>query len=65
MQLRSIDAARDLGLAAPPPFTMADIRNAIPPHCFKKDVWRSLRYLALDVAVVAALAVGAYSLDAW
>jgi omega-3 fatty acid desaturase (delta-15 desaturase) len=50
-------------LANPPPFSLQDIRNAIPAHCFEKDVWRSFAYLALDVGVVAALALAAYTLD--
>ena len=53
------------GLAAPPPFTLADIRNAIPAHCWQKDTWRSFSYLARDVAVVFGLAAGAYTLNSW
>ena len=52
-------------LSAPPPFSLADIRNAIPAHCWAKDTWRSMAYLALDVGIVTALAVGAYTLNAW
>ncbi|GAB4821985.1 hypothetical protein N2152v2_009031 [Parachlorella kessleri] len=50
-------------LANPPPFSLQDIRDAIPKHCFEKDVFRSFAYLALDVGVVCALAYGAYHLD--
>lgn len=44
---------------------MADLRKAIPEHCFKKDVWRSVRFLARDVVLVAGLAFGAHQLDTW
>jgi hypothetical protein len=53
------------GLAEAPPFTLADIKNAIPADCFKKDTWRSMAYLARDVAVVVGLAAGAYTLNQW
>lgn len=52
-------------LSAAPPFGLADIRAAIPNHCWEKNAWRSMAYLALDVGIVAALAVGAYTLNAW
>lgn len=45
-----------------PPFTLADIRKAIPEKCFKKDAMRSLSYLARDVFVVAGLAFGALAI---
>ncbi|KAK9821935.1 hypothetical protein WJX81_004592 [Elliptochloris bilobata] len=53
------------GLAAPPPFTLSDIKAAIPAHCFVKDTWRSMAYLARDVAVVFGLAAGAYAVNSW
>jgi omega-3 fatty acid desaturase (delta-15 desaturase) len=52
-------------LSAPPPFGLADIRNAIPAHCWVKDTKRSMGFLALDVAIVGALAYGAFTLNAW
>jgi omega-3 fatty acid desaturase (delta-15 desaturase) len=52
-------------LSAPPPFTLQDLRNAIPAHCWEKKPARSMAYLALDVAIVAGLAAGAYALNAW
>lgn len=52
-------------LSAPPPFTLADLKNAIPAHCWEKDALRSFSYLALDVGIVAALAVAAYTINAW
>ena len=46
---------------APPPFTLADIRAAIPKHCWVKDPWKSMSYVLRDVVVVFGLAaVAAY-----
>jgi len=50
-------------LANAPPFTLQDLRDAIPKECFEKNVFRSFAYLALDVGIVAALAYGAYALN--
>lgn len=47
---------------AEPPFTLQDIRKAIPSKCFKKDTFRSLSYLARDVVVVAGLTAGALAI---
>jgi omega-3 fatty acid desaturase (delta-15 desaturase) len=52
-------------LSAPPPFGLADIRAAIPNHLWEKNTFKSMAYLALDVGIVTALAVGAYTLNAW
>ena len=46
-------------LARPPPFTLADIRAAIPKHCWEKSTMRSMSYLFRDVAIVAALGIAA------
>ncbi|VAI06765.1 unnamed protein product [Triticum turgidum subsp. durum] len=34
---------------APPPFGLAEIRAAIPKHCWVKDPWRSMSYVLRDV----------------
>jgi len=39
----------------PPPFTLKDIRDCIPPECFKRVLWKSFLHLFLDLAVVSAL----------
>jgi omega-3 fatty acid desaturase (delta-15 desaturase) len=52
-------------LSAPPPFTLADLRNAIPAHCWEKNTFKSMAYMFLDVGIVAGLAVAAYTLNAW
>lgn len=54
-----------LGLSEAAPFTLKDIRNAIPGECFERDTLRSFSYLVRDVAIVAALALGASALDSW
>jgi omega-3 fatty acid desaturase (delta-15 desaturase) len=61
--LCSQDGSHDL--SAPPPFTLSDIREAIPKQCWQKNTWRSMGHLALDVAIVTGLAAGAYALNAW
>ncbi|KAL3819880.1 hypothetical protein ACJIZ3_005785 [Penstemon smallii] len=35
-----------------PPFTLGDIKKAIPPHCFQKSILRSSFYLLRDLVVV-------------
>ncbi|KAL8133491.1 hypothetical protein AgCh_008813 [Apium graveolens] len=34
-----------------PPFTLADIKKAIPSHCFERSLFRSLSYLMYSLAV--------------
>ncbi|XP_042040647.1 omega-3 fatty acid desaturase, endoplasmic reticulum-like [Salvia splendens] len=58
-------AADKFDPAAPPPFKIADIRAAIPPHCWVKDPLRSLSYVAWDLIAVAALLAAAAYLDSW
>ncbi|KAI5066107.1 hypothetical protein GOP47_0018731 [Adiantum capillus-veneris] len=49
----------------PPPFTLADIRAAIPKHCWVKDPWKSFSYVVRDVAIVFGLAAGAAYINNW
>ncbi|KAL6499871.1 fatty acid desaturase (DSD1) [Orobanche gracilis] len=51
--------------AAPPPFRIADIRAAIPPHCWVKDPLRSCCYVLRDIVAVIGLLVAAVYLDSW
>ncbi|GBF97029.1 hypothetical protein Rsub_09502 [Raphidocelis subcapitata] len=46
---------RGRALAAKPPFTVGDLRRAIPAHCFERSALRSSAYLAVDLAAAAAL----------
>lgn len=50
---------------SPPPFKLADIRAAIPKHCWVKDPWKSMSYVVRDVAVVFGLAAAAAYLNNW
>ena len=38
-----------------PPFTLKQIKDAVPPHCFKRSLVKSLMYLALDLSVISSL----------
>ncbi|XP_066334787.1 probable fatty acid desaturase DES1 [Miscanthus floridulus] len=49
----------------PPPFRIGDVRAAVPEHCWRKSLWRSLWYVARDVAVVVALGAAAAAADSW
>ena len=55
----------EVPLAAPPPFTLADIKAAIPAKCFEKNAVKSMAYLAWDVAVVVGLAAAALAVNSW
>lgn len=50
---------------APPPFNLADIRAAIPKHCWVKDPWKSMSYVVRDVVVVFGLAAATVYLNKW
>ncbi|KAL8089519.1 hypothetical protein AgCh_039116 [Apium graveolens] len=41
--------------SAPPPFKLADIRAAIPRHCWVKNPWRSISYVMRDFVVIFVL----------
>jgi omega-6 fatty acid desaturase (delta-12 desaturase) len=46
----------------PPSFTLKTIRDAIPEHCFKRNLLTSLGHLASDLSIIAALGTAAYFL---
>ncbi|MBD1923336.1 DUF3474 domain-containing protein [Microcoleus sp. FACHB-831] len=50
---------------AEPPFTLAQIKAAIPASCFEPSVWKSLSYFFLDVSVISILYAAAYYLNSW
>lgn len=37
---------------AKPPFTLSQLKKAIPPHCFQRSVIRSFSYVVYDLAIV-------------
>ncbi|CAL8998978.1 unnamed protein product [Prunus brigantina] len=55
----------DFDPSAPPPFKIAEIRDAIPKHCWVKNPCRSLRYAVRDNFVIFALAAIAKYLSTW
>jgi len=38
-----------------PPFTLGQIKKAIPPHCFERSIIKSFSYVVHDLVIVAAL----------
>jgi omega-6 fatty acid desaturase / acyl-lipid omega-6 desaturase (Delta-12 desaturase) len=46
-----------------PPFTLGDIRRAIPAKCFERNTLKSFRYLAIDVIICSALWYAATWID--
>ncbi|MCY7274472.1 MAG: DUF3474 domain-containing protein, partial [Phormidesmis sp. CAN_BIN44] len=47
------------------PFTLKDVRSAIPDSCFVPSTWRSLSYFFLDLGILAGLYALAAYLDSW
>lgn len=63
--LQENEVGDDFDFSALPPFTLADIRAAIPKHCWKRSSWRSMSYVLKDVTIVFALAAGAVYVNSW
>ncbi|KAG9286487.1 hypothetical protein G9A89_014653 [Geosiphon pyriformis] len=49
----------------PPNFTIKELRQAIPAHCFKRDTLKSFSYVISDLAVIGALAYAASYIDTY
>jgi omega-6 fatty acid desaturase / acyl-lipid omega-6 desaturase (Delta-12 desaturase) len=47
----------------PPSFTIKELRQVIPPHCFERDTLKSFSYVFKDLAVIGALAYSATFID--
>lgn len=63
--VNSVEERGSFDPGSPPPFGLAEIRAAIPKHCWVKDTWRSMSYVVRDVAIVAGLAVAAAYVNSW
>ncbi len=44
---------------------MDEIRRAVPVECFERSLWRSIAYLVLDVAILAALYAVVHRFEAY
>jgi hypothetical protein len=53
------ETPKDAGKWEPPDYTMKEIYDAIPPHCFRPNTLLSLGYVLRDFAFVATLALAA------
>ncbi|KAJ0569096.1 putative acyl-lipid omega-6 desaturase (cytochrome b5) [Helianthus annuus] len=38
-----------------PPFTLGDVKKAIPPHCFNRSLIRSFYYLFVDLLIISLI----------
>jgi omega-3 fatty acid desaturase (delta-15 desaturase) len=47
------------------PFTLKDLRSAIPSYCFEPSLPRSLAYFLLDIGIITGLFVAATTIQAW
>lgn len=43
-----------------PPFSLSDLRDAVPSHCWERPLWKSFFFLFRDLASIGALYVVAY-----
>ncbi len=48
-----------------PPFTLQQVKAAIPAYCFEPSIWKSLSYFFLDVSIIGILYAIANYLDSW
>ena len=48
-----------------PPFTLQQVKAAIPAYCFEPSTWKSLSYFFLDVSIIGILYAIANYLDSW
>jgi len=47
------------------PFTLQQLKAAIPSYCFEPSLWKSFSYLFLDVSVIGILYAAAYFINSW
>lgn len=69
MQSNTIPVQTDITVSsthtAALPFTLQDLKAAIPDNCFKPSIWKSLAYFFLDISLIAILYAIAHTLDSW
>ena len=46
-----------------PPFTIGELRRAIPAHCFVRSLWKSASYLLVDLMMIAGLYMASTYID--
>ncbi|KAG0578485.1 hypothetical protein KC19_4G026400 [Ceratodon purpureus] len=59
------DSDSEFDASQKPPFTLGQIRAAIPKHCWERSMARSFSYVVTDVIIVISLAVVAAFVDSW
>jgi omega-3 fatty acid desaturase (delta-15 desaturase) len=47
------------------PFSLQDLKLAIPSYCFEPSTWKSLAYFFLDITIIAGLYTIAAFFDSW
>lgn len=47
------------------PFSLKDLKEAIPAYCFQPSVAKSLSYFFLDIVIIAGLYAIAHLIDSW
>lgn len=65
-ELKQIKEERELSPAqkfVPPPFTVKQLLDAIPAHCFHRSALRSSLYIVQDVIVLAGLTWASFQVD--
>ncbi|RKP24202.1 fatty acid desaturase-domain-containing protein [Syncephalis pseudoplumigaleata] len=49
----------------PPTFSIKELRDAVPSHCFQRNAWRSSRYVLEDIVLIALFATSIWWVDGW
>jgi omega-3 fatty acid desaturase (delta-15 desaturase) len=47
------------------PFTLQELKSAIPTYCFEPSPWKSLSYFFLDISIIGLLYGVAAFFDSW
>ena len=47
------------------PFTLQELKSAIPAYCFEPSPWKSLSYFFLDISIIGSLYGVAFFFDSW